>query len=410
MIGKHQELIEAIKKDCLSQITEAELIEMQGNFLLFERKITPLFKNALRKRHDVSLSNDERQLILSSVISDILGLGPIENLLREPEVSEVMVNGPGQVYIEKNGRLELSGVTFQDETHLQYFVEKILSPLGRRLTESEPCVDARLDDGSRVNLIAYPVSLGGTILTIRKFSRRILRIEDLIEQKSITRGAADFLCACVEAKVNIIVSGGSGAGKTTLLNILSNYILENERVIAIEDAAELQLKGKHILRLEARPANIEGKGEVTIRRLLRNALHMRPDRIIVGEVRSVEVLDMLQAMTTGHEGSMTTLHANSSSEALDRLEMLTLMDNSNISAAVARRQIISAVDLIVHMARFPDGSRRVVQISELLKDAKTEFKLYDIFYREETDLSDLKLSGDIPSICNRLKQKTGFSF
>ncbi len=331
-------------------------------------------------------------------------------MLHDPEVSEIMVNGPKQVYIERNGKLELSSITFKDGNHLQYFVEKILSPLGKRVSESEPYIDARLSDGSRVNVISHPVSLVGTILTIRKFSRQILSMGDLIKQKSISQQAADFLSACVQAKINIIISGGSGAGKTTLLNILSNYILEDERVITVEDTAELQLKGKHILRLETKSPNIEGRGEITMRQLIRNALHMRPDRIIVGEVRSSEVLDMLQAMTTGHEGSMATLHANSSSEALDRLEMLTLMDNPNISVAVAKRQIISAVDLIVYMVRFPDGSRKVSQISESLKDARTEFKLHDIFYRDADSISELKFSGNIPLIYNRFKQKTGFSF
>lgn len=403
MINRHQAIIDGVKKECLSQLTEDDFLRSQDDEAAFKKKIESLTNSILRNRGDISLSAQDKQMILAQIISDITGLGPIEKLLHDPKISEVMVNGYTQVYVEKSGKLELTGVTFKDEQHLEYFVEKILAPLGRHITESEPYIDARLNDGSRVNAIRHPISLIGTILTIRKFSPQIISIDDLVNQKSLSREAADFLSSCVRSRINIIVSGSSGAGKTTMLNVLSNFIPENERIITVEDIAELQLGGRHVLRLEARPANIEGRGEITIRKLIRNALHMRPDRIIVGEVRSSEVLDMLQAMTTGHEGSMATLHANSALEALERLEMLTLMDSPNISASVARRQIISAVDLIVHMVRLPTGMRKVSQISELIKDNRTEFRLQDIFHAAE-DALDLKFAGSSSLARSRLKK------
>ena len=403
-----QEVIEHIKKECLSQLEESEFLRSQDDASVLVKKVEFLLNKFLKSRSDVSLNSQERHLILSQVVADILGLGPIEKLLHSPEVSEIMVNGPKQVYIEKNGVLELTDITFKDDDHLHYFVEKILSPLGRRVTELEPYIDARLKDGSRVNVISHPVSLGGTVVTIRKFSRQVLTMEDLINLKSISREAADFLSACAKSRLNIIISGSSGAGKTTLLNVLSNSIPEHERVVTIEDAAELQLKGKHILRLEARPSNIEGKGEITIRQLVKNALHMRPDRIVIGEVRSSEVLDMIQAMTTGHEGSMSTIHANSSLEVLDRLEMLTLMDNPNISTVVARRQIVTAIDLIVYMVRMPSGERRLSQVSELIKDSRDEFKLRDIFSSGDDNSRDLYFTGNIPLCYERLKKRAGF--
>ena len=408
MLSGHQEIINSIKKECLSQIDESEFLQPQGDTSLLRKKIESLFNRFLKSRKDISLGAQERQLILGQVVSDILGLGPIEKVLHDPEVSEIMVNGPKQVYIERKGKLELTDITFKDEEHLHYFVEKILSPLGRRVSESEPYIDARLSDGSRVNVIGHSISLVGTSLTIRKFSRQILTIADLINLKILTKEAAAFLSACVQSRLNVIISGGSGVGKTTLLNVLSNCIPENERVITIEDTAELQLRGKHVLRLETRPANIEGKGEITIRELVKNALHMRPDRIIIGEVRSSEVLDMLQAMTTGHEGSMSTLHANSAPETLDRLEMLTLMDNPNISTIVARRQIITAVDLIVYMVRLPDGKRKVSQISELAKDSKNEFKLQDVFSFGDDNSLDLAITGNKPLSYDRLIKQAGF--
>ena len=409
MINKHQELIDFIKKDCLAQLTESDFLQSQENEPAFRKKIEAMINVSLKHKGDSSLNAQERQMILAQVISDITGLGPIEKMFHEPQVSEVMVNGPKQIYVEKNGRLELSNVTFRDEQHLEYFVEKILAPLGRHVTEAEPYIDARLPDGSRVNVVRHPISLIGTVLTIRKFSRKILTMEDLVERKSLSQAAGEFLSACVRARMNIIISGGSGAGKTTMLNVLSNFIPQDQRVVSIEDIAELQLKGRHIVRMEARPANIEGKGEINIRKLLKNALHMRPDRIIVGEVRSSEILDMLQAMTTGHEGSMATVHANSALEALDRLEILTLMDNPNFSSSVAKRHIISAIDIIAHMTRLPDGSRKVSQISEVSKENRNDFKLQDIFYAGDSNGFEMKFTGNIPLVYDRLNKQTGFS-
>lgn len=408
MAVEYQELISSIKKECLNQISESELYECQRNEALLRKKVELIINSYLKSNRALYVSFAERQIILAHIVSDLLGLGPIERLLHDPEVSEIMVNGHTQVYVEKRGKLELTTVTFKDEEHLVYFIEKILSPLGRRVTEADPYIDARLKDGSRVNVVSYPVSLIGTILTIRKFSQQLLTMDDLIKGGSISEEAADFLAACVKVKANIILSGCSSAGKTTMLDILSHSIPPDERVITIEDTAELQLKGRHILRLETRPSNIEGKGEIAIRDLIKNALHMRPDRIIVGEVRSSEVLDMLSAMTTGHEGSMATMHANSSLEALDRLEMLTLMGNANISPVVARRQIISAVDILVHIVRLTDGFRKVVQISELNKSSKTEFELQDIFYADDNYMSDLRCQGRIPLLYQKLKSYAGY--
>jgi pilus assembly protein CpaF len=316
-----------------------------------------------------------------------------------------MVNGPREVYIEREGRLEPTDIRFRDEQHLNYFIEKIVSPLGRRVTELEPYIDARLKDGSRVNIVKPPISPSGAIITIRKFSHRILRIDDLINLKTLERPTAEFLGACVLSKLNIVISGGAGTGKTTLLNILASFIPETERAVIIEDTREIHLSKRNTVFLETRPANIGGTGEITIRDLLRNALHMRPDRIIIGEVRSDEVLDMIQAMNTGHEGSMVTIHANSALETLDRLEVLALLGRANISSEVVRRQLITAFDLIVHLVRLPDGSRRIVQISEMLKSK--EYSLQDIcILKEET--GELKFTGKVPTFYPRLKTKGNY--
>lgn len=404
---RHQNLISDVKTEIMSQLTKEDFSNLTDEAAL-RKKIELLFNVFLRQHREYWLNSHERQNLLAQVTSDIWGLGPIERLLHDPEITEIMVNGPSQVYIEKGGKIELTDVKFKDEQHMQYFVEKILSPLGRHITKLEPYVDARLGDGSRVNIVRNPVSLVGTIITIRKFSQYLSKMDDLIKLKTVNHQAADFLAVCVRARINIVISGSSGSGKTTMLNTISNYIPKDERVIIIEDTAELNLSGKHSLRLETRPPNIEGKGEITIRQLVKNALHMRPDRVIVGEVRSNEVLDMLQAMTTGHEGSMTTLHSNSAFEALDRLEMLTLMDNPNISPSVARRQIVNAVDLVIHMVRLPDGSRKVSQVAELLKDNKEEFRLSDIFSALDDNVSDLKFNGLSPLLYSRLKKQEGF--
>jgi len=342
----------------------------------FRKRLEVAFRTIL-KESKISLKTTEQEELLSDIISELLGLGPIDKLLKDSTITEVMVNGPRQVYIEREGNLELTDVNFRDNEQLLFFVEKIISPLGRRLTEYEPYVDARLKDGSRVNIIGPPVSSIGPIVTIRKFSHRILNIDDLIRLGSLNKEAAEFLKTCVKARVSILICGGAGSGKSTLLNILASFIPPGERIIAIEDTRELSFHHNHAIYLETRTQNIEGKGEITIRELVRNSLHMRPNRIIVGEVRGDEVLDMVQAMNTGHDGSMCTLHANSPIEAIDRLEVLALMGNVNLASEVAKRQIINAVELVVHTSRFPDGSRKITQISQILKSR--EYELQDLF-------------------------------
>jgi len=358
----------------------------------FRKRLEVAFRTIL-KESKISLKINEQEELLSDIISDLLGLGPIDKLLKDSTITEIMVNGPGQVYIERQGTLELTDVNFRDNERLLFFVEKIISPLGRRLTELEPYVDARLKDGSRVNIIGPPVSAIGPIVTIRKFSHRILNIDDLIRLGSLNAEAAEFLKTCVRARVSILICGGAGSGKSTLLNILAAFVPSSERIIAIEDTRELSFHHNHALYLETRTPNIEGKGEITIRELVKNSLHMRPDRIIVGEVRGDEVLDMVQAMNTGHDGSMCTLHANSPIEAMDRLEVLALMGNVNLSSEVAKRQIINALELVVHTARFLDGSRKITQISQILKSR--EYELQDLFVFDHEE-KRLKSTGNTP--------------
>lgn len=332
----------------------------------------------------VVLSRAEQQRLLNDVLDEVFELGPISPLLRDPSVSEVMVNGPLDVYVERNGRLERTDVQFRDDAHVLHIIEKIVAPLGRRIDESSPMVDARLADGSRVNAIIPPLALNGPVLTIRKFSKDPFQVSDLISFGTLTVEMAKFLEACVKARLNIIVSGGTGSGKTTTLNVLSSFIPENERIITIEDAAELQLHQEHWVRLETRPPNIEGKGAVTMRDLVRNALRMRPDRIVVGEVRSGEALDMLQAMNTGHDGSLTTGHANSPRDMLSRLETMVLMAGMDLPVRAIREQISSALDLIVHQSRLRDGSRKITHITEVQGMEGDKIVLQDIFVFEQT--------------------------
>jgi pilus assembly protein CpaF len=317
-----------------------------------------------------------------------------------------MINGPREVYVEKNGNLESVDTKFKDEEQLLYFVEKMLATLGRQVTHLEPYVDTILNDGSRVNIVKKPVSRIGPIVTIRKFSDRLLTMDEFIASGALNTGVAEFLKACVIARLNLLISGGAGAGKTTLMNILCSFIPGRERSIAIEDTPELNIPGKHAIFLVTRPPNIEGKGEITIRSLIRNALHMRPDRIIVGEVRSDEVIDMIQAMNTGHEGSMTTLHANSPPDALDRLEVLTLLGRANISDAVARKMVVNTIQLVIHMARLSDGSRRVITISEVTKNQGSPIE--DIFVFDET-ARVLKATGRMPAFYSQLKKKADYT-
>lgn len=325
------------------------------------------------------LTIEERKNIIDDLINDVVGYGPIEEFLRDKEVTEVMVNSPYKIYIEKLGKIYPTNRRFLDEAHLLRIIDKIVSQVGRRVDEASPYVDARLPDGSRVNVIIHPLVLGGPVMTIRKFSPDPFTIEDLVEMGTCTQKVADFLKACVRGRINIICSGGTGTGKTTTLNVLSSFIPNDERIITIEDAAELQLHQEHVIRLESRPPNIEGKGEVTIRDLVRNALRMRPDRIIVGEVRGGEALDMLQAMNTGHDGSLSTVHANSPRDVLSRLETMVLMAGVDIPVRAIREQISSAIDLIVHMNRLKDGTRRFVKISEVQGMEGDIITLQDLF-------------------------------
>jgi pilus assembly protein CpaF len=333
--------------------------------------------------------------MLEQITDEILGLGPMEPLLRDETITEVMVNGPQQVYIEREGRLELTNVTFQNDEHVMKIIQRIIAPIGRRVDESSPMVDARLADGSRVNAIIPPLSLIGPVITIRKFSATPFTVEDLVRFGTATPEMFEFLEACVKARLNIFVSGGTGSGKTTMLNILSSFIPDDERIVTIEDAAELQLRQEHVVTLEARPANIEGKGAIPIRELVRNALRMRPDRIVVGECRSAEALDMLQAMNTGHDGSMSTGHANSPRDLLARLETMVLMAGMDLPLRAIREQIASAVDLIVHQNRLKDGSRKIVAITEVQGMEGDVIVMQDIFVFEQTAVVEGKIQGKL---------------
>ncbi len=321
----------------------------------------------------------DRARIVADICDEMLGLGPLEPLLKDDTITEVMVNGPKQIFVERAGKLSLTKVQFHDEPHLMNIIERILSPLGRRVDEASPLVDARLADGSRVNIIIQPLSLVGPCVTIRKFSKSALSVDNLISFGTLSEEMAEFLRACVKARLNILVSGGTGSGKTTTLNVLSSFIPGDERIVTIEDAAELRLQQQHVVTLEARPSNIEGKGEITIRDLVRNALRMRPDRIIVGEVRSGEALDMLQAMNTGHDGSLTTAHANSPRDALSRLETMVLMAGMDFPVRAIREQVSSAIDLILQQSRIQDGSRKVTYITEVQKMEGDTIVLQDLF-------------------------------
>ncbi len=324
----------------------------------------------------------ERGRIALMLYNEVMGLGPIEELLNDPGVSEIMVNGPNQVFVERNGKLHLSNVTFRDNEAVMQVIEKIVAGIGRHVDESSPMVDARLKDGSRVNIIIPPLSLIGPTITIRKFAKTPFTVHDLVDFGSLSQHMASFLDACVKGRLNIMVSGGTGSGKTTLLNVLSGFVSSDERIVTIEDAAELQLNQQHVITLESRPANLEGRGEITIRELVRNALRMRPDRIIVGEVRGGEALDMLQAMNTGHDGSLSTCHANSPRDMISRVETMVLMAGVELPALAIRGQIASAVDVIVHQSRLRDGSRRVTRISEITGMEGDTVSMQDIFVFE----------------------------
>ena len=374
------------------------------------RLIEPIFSKALIDANLV-VSRVEREHMIGLIMADILGYGPIQPLLDRDDISEVMVNGPHQVYIEEKGHLTLSDVKFIDNDHILRIIERIVAPLGRRIDESSPMVDARLPDGSRVNAIIPPLALGGPTITIRKFKKDSLKVDDLIQFGSMTPEFAQFLKAAVVAGLNIIISGGTGSGKTTLLNVLSSFIPEDERILTIEDAAELQLQQPHVVRLESRPANIEGKGRIGIRELVVNSLRMRPDRIVVGECRGGETLDMLQAMNTGHDGSLTTVHSNGARDTLSRLETLVLMAGMELPLRAIRQQIASAIDLVVHQDRMRDGTRKVTQCSEVLGMEGETIVMQDIFRFDQDGIDDngkilgeLRATGLRPRINDRIEQ------
>ncbi|HEY0551564.1 MAG TPA: CpaF family protein [Verrucomicrobiae bacterium] len=346
-------------------------------------EVSRLAENVLAQEA-LPLSTVERDRLVNDVQHELFGLGPLEPLLADPTISDILVNSYGTIYVERRGKIEPTNVAFKDNEHLMRVIERIVSSVGRRIDESSPMVDARLKDGSRVNAIIPPLSIDGPVLSIRRFGAEPLRMAMLIENKALTRDIADMLEMCVNARLNVLISGGTGAGKTTLLNALSAYIPENERIVTIEDSAELQLQQPHVVRLETRPPNIENKGEVTQRDLVRNALRMRPDRIVIGEVRGGEAIDMLQAMNTGHDGSLTTVHANTPRDALARLETMIQMTGMRLSDRAMRQQIAAAINLVVQVARLSDGTRRVTAISEITGMEGETITMQEIFMYERT--------------------------
>lgn len=371
-IDKYAELRKQIMASVIDQVND---LAMQGGS---DVNLQSIITDAVN-RCGADIPRSDRVRLVQEVLHEVDGLGPLEELMADPSVTEIMVNGPSQVYVERRGKLELSEVCFENDAHVMKIIDRIVSRVGRRCDEANPMVDARLQDGSRVNAVIRPIALCGPTLTIRRFNSSPLQAGDLVRGGSMSYSMASFLEACIKGRCNAIVAGGTGSGKTTLLNVLSGYIPETERIVTIEDAAELQLNQSHVVTLESRPANIEGAGAITIRDLVRNALRMRPDRIIVGEVRSGETLDMLQAMNTGHEGSLTTVHANSPRDVISRLETMVLMSGMELPVRAIRDQISSAIDLIVQQARFRDGSRKIVSISEVLGMEGDTITLQDIF-------------------------------
>jgi pilus assembly protein CpaF len=364
----HLALIEDLGRQIFGAVVDPEAIES---------RITAEIQARLQQ--EPGLSKDDRERLVEELRDDVLGHGPIERLLADDTVTEIMVNGPFDVWIERDGILHKTSVRFSDESHLRRIINKMVAEVGRRIDESQPMVDARMPDGSRINAVIPPLSLSGPLLTIRRFGSERLRLDDLVRIGTLTPDTRDLLQRCVEARLNVLISGGTGAGKTTLLNALSAAIPDSERIVTIEDAAELKLDQRHVLRLECRPKNIEGEGEVTIRDLVRNSLRMRPDRIVVGEVRGAEALDMLQALNTGHDGSLSTLHANSPRDALARVETMVLMAGYDLPLRAVRQQIAAALDLIIHLERMHDGSRKVVSITEVQRMESDVITLQELF-------------------------------
>lgn len=399
----HESLLKEVASEVLDRSDEPEIQEQ------LKAKIEEIIGFILDHEYPATTRN-ERLKIINEINDEVLGFGPINSLILDPTVSEIMVNGPQQVYVERQGLLELSPVKFRDNDHVLHVIEKIVSPIGRRIDESSPMVDARLPDGSRVNAIIPPLALKGPTITIRKFSKEPFTVNDLVNFGTLTHEMAQFLEACVKIKLNIVVSGGTGSGKTTTLNVLSSFIPANERIVTIEDAAELQLRQEHVVSLETRPANIEGKGAITMRDLVKNSLRMRPDRIVVGEVRGGEALDMLQAMNTGHDGSLTTGHANTPRDMLARLETMVLMAGMDLPVKAIREQIASAVDLIVQQSRLRDGSRKITHITEVQGMEGDIITLQDIFVFEQTGVDErnkiigrLKPTGIKPKFFDRFE-------
>jgi pilus assembly protein CpaF len=377
----HDELVENVDADLLSSAHK------DGRIVALRESVQALTSDFLAENAS-SLSDAERQRIVKEVVDEVTGFGPITGLLNDPDISEIMVNGSKQIYVEQKGKLISTDIEFRDDNHVMHIIEKIVSPLGRRIDESSPMVDARLPDGSRVNIIIPPLSLVGPVITIRKFAKDPFTIEDLIGFGTLTESAAAFLEACVKVRLNLIVSGGTGSGKTTTLNVLSSFIPTDERIVTIEDAAELQLRQDHVVSLETRPPNVEGRGAISMRDLVRNALRMRPERIIVGEVRGGEALDMLQAMNTGHDGSLTTGHANSPRDMLARLETMVLMAGMELPVRAIREQISSAIDLIIQQTRLRDGTRKITHITEVQGMEGDIITLQDVFVFKQTGIDD----------------------
>ncbi len=397
----HQRVIELLDLNALSAMSE-DAVEMQ---------LAKLIEQFLQQE-SVPLNQRERVRITQDVIHEVLGLGPLEPLLADTSVNDILVNGPKQVFVERSGRLELTTVRFKDDAHLKKIIEKIVSRIGRRIDESVPMVDARLADGSRVNAIIPPLAIDGPSLSIRKFSKDPLQLHHLVDKRSLTPEIGELLKAIVEARLNVLISGGTGSGKTTLLNVLSGFIPNNERIVTIEDAAELQLRQEHVVRLETRPANIEGKGEIAQRELVKNALRMRPDRIILGEVRGAESLDMLQAMNTGHDGSLTTVHANSCRDALTRIETLVSMAGLNLATKAMRHYVSSALDVIIQIARLSDGTRKLISLQEVVGMEGDLITLQELFTFQQTGLDEnrkvkgrFKATGVRPKFAERLSAK-----
>jgi pilus assembly protein CpaF len=404
---EYQELKFTLHRKLLDRINLEALSSMAG-----ERVRTEIRSAVARlvEEEKTPLSLVEKDRVIEEILDEVFGLGPLEPLLQDPTISDILVTTPKLVYVERGGKLYRTSVEFKDDAHLLRIIEKIVSRVGRRVDESSPLVDARLPDGSRVNAAIPPVAVDGPLLSIRRFGRTAMKGEDLVAKLALTEGMLELLKSCVKARLNILICGGTGSGKTTLLNALSSYIPEDERIVTIEDAAELRLQQTHVARMETRPANVEGTGAIHIRQLVINALRMRPDRIIVGEVRAEEALDMLQAMNTGHDGSLTTIHANTPRDGLGRLEVMVGMANANMGVRSIRQQVASAVNLFVQVARFSDGSRRVTHITEVVGMEQDIITLQDIFLFEKTGIVEsgrvlgrFRATGIRPRFCERLK-------